>query len=120
MGWGYFLARGMAWACLSTVSPLQRNPRAHKNKIGTPPPQNPNNPPPKTRNFMDRVCLQKERIFPGVHTIGAAISGPRIADMNFTDTRIFLTTSLSQKRADSQLARDPVKQTNPQWREEFI
>ena len=26
----------------------------------------------------------------GVHKIGAAISGPRIADKNFTDTRIFL------------------------------
>ena len=35
--------------------------------------------------------LQKERIFPGVHKIGAPISGPRIADTNFTDTkRIFL------------------------------
>ena len=34
--------------------------------------------------------LQKERIFPGVHQIGALISGPRIADTNFTDTRIFL------------------------------
>ena len=70
----------------------QKNPRAHKNKIGTsPPPPNPNYPPPKTRNFMDTgFFLQKERIFPGVHKIGAAISGPRIADTNFTDTRIFL------------------------------
>ena len=34
--------------------------------------------------------LQKERIFPGVHKIGAPISGPRIADTNFTDTGIFL------------------------------
>ena len=36
------------------------------------------------------VFLQKESIFPGVHKIGAAISGPRIADTNFTDTLIFL------------------------------
>ena len=36
------------------------------------------------------VFLQKERIFPGVHKIDAPISGPRIADRNFTDTRIFL------------------------------
>ena len=36
------------------------------------------------------VFLQKERIFLGAHEIGAAISGPRIADTNFTDTRIFL------------------------------
>ena len=27
--------------------------------------------------------LQKERIFPGAHKIGAAISGPRIADKTF-------------------------------------
>ena len=31
---------------------FQKNPRAHKNKIGTPPPPPPK-PPPKTRNFMD-------------------------------------------------------------------
>ena len=37
------------------------------------------------------VPPQKERIFPGVHKIDAPISGPRIADRNFTDTkRIFL------------------------------
>ena len=39
------------------------------------------------------VFLQKEGIFPGVHKIGAAISGPRIEDKNFTDTRIFLTVA---------------------------
>ena len=33
--------------------------------------------------------LQKERIFPGAHKIGATISSPRIADKHFTDTRIF-------------------------------
>ena len=38
--------------------------------------------------------LQEERIFPGVHKIDAPISGPRIADTNFTDTRIFLIMSL--------------------------
>ena len=31
----------------------QKNPRAHKNKIGTPPPKKTQNTPPKTRNFMD-------------------------------------------------------------------
>ena len=46
----------------------QKNPCAHKNKIGTPP------PPPK------KNPKQKERIFPGVHKIDAPISGPRIAD----------------------------------------
>ena len=62
---------------------FQKNPCAQKNKIGIspPPPQNPKYPPPKTRNFMDMGFFrQKERIFPGVHKIGAAISGPRITD----------------------------------------
>ena len=64
--------------------PFQKNPRAHKNKIGTPPP---------LKRGISRTWffLQKERIFPGVHKIGAPISGPRIADTNFTDTRIFVT-----------------------------
>ena len=39
----------------------QKNPRAHKNKIGSPPPKTQNAPPSKTRNFMDmEVFLQKE------------------------------------------------------------
>ena len=39
--------------------------------------------------------LQKKRIFPGIHKIGAAFSGPRIADTNFTDTKkIFLIVTL--------------------------
>ena len=33
---------------------------------------------------------RKNAFFPGAHKIGAAISGPRIADTNFMDTRIFL------------------------------
>ena len=33
---------------------LQKNPRAHKNKIGIPPPP-PQNPPPKKGNFTDMV-----------------------------------------------------------------
>ena len=36
------------------VCVFQKNPRVHKNKIGTsPPPPNPKYSPPKTRNFMD-------------------------------------------------------------------
>ena len=35
-----------------------------------------------------------DALFPGVHKIGAAISGPRIADKNFTDTRIVLIQGL--------------------------
>ena len=58
------------------------------------PPTKPKSPPPKKNEEFYRhgFFLQKERIFPGVHKIGAPISGPRIADKNFTDTRIFLTS----------------------------
>ena len=70
---------------------FQKNPCAHKNKIGTPPPKKPKIPPPKRGILWTGFFLQKERIFPGVHKIGAAISGPRIADTNSTDTRIFLS-----------------------------
>ena len=58
-----------------------------KIKSALPPPQT---PPLKGGILRTWFFLQKERIFPGVHKIGAAISGPRIADTNFTDTRIFL------------------------------
>ena len=68
----------------------QKSPRAHKNKIGTPPPKKPKIPPPLKRGILwTWFFLQKERIFPRVHKIDAPISGPRIADKNFTDTRIF-------------------------------
>ena len=72
---------------------FQKNPRAHKNKIGTPPPppQNPKYPPPQNEEFYGyRFSCRKNAFFPGVHKIGAAICGARIADTNFTDTRIFL------------------------------
>ena len=68
---------------------LQKNPRAHKNKIGTSPP--PQKTPPQNAEFYGHgFSCRKNAFFPGVHKIGAAISGPRIADTNFTDTRIFL------------------------------
>ena len=44
---------------------------------------------------------RKNAFFPGVHKIGAAISGPRIADTNFTDTRIFLNEALVRHASDS-------------------
>ena len=58
-------------------------------------PRNPKYPPPaKTRNCMDMevFSFRKNTEILGVHKIGAAISGPRIADKNSTDTRIFLAT----------------------------
>ena len=64
----------------------------------SPPPQNPKYPPPLKRGILwTWFFLQNGRIFPGVHKIGAAISGPRIADKNFTDTRIFLNAVILLK-----------------------
>ena len=71
----------------------QKNPRAHKNKIGLPPPPpNLKYPPPPKRGTLWtwRFSCRKNAEILGVHKIGAAISGPRIADKNFMDTRIFL------------------------------
>ena len=61
----------------------QKNPRAHKNKIGTspPPPKKNPNTPSKTRNFTGiRFSCRMDAIFPGAHKIVAGISGPGIAD----------------------------------------
>ena len=72
----------------------QKDPRAHKNKIGTSPPPKKKNqiPPPKKPGILWtwRFSCRKNTEILGAHKIGAAISGPRIADKNFTDTRIFL------------------------------
>ena len=57
-------ARSTSGGAQSGTSTSQKNPRAHKNKIGLPPPppQNPNTPPhPKTRNFMDIGFFLAER-----------------------------------------------------------
>ena len=41
---------------------------------------------------MDMVFpAERTHFLPGAHKIGAAIFGPRIADKNYTDTRIFRT-----------------------------
>ena len=84
--------QGCKFRC-SLVAFHQKNPRAHKNKIGTlpPPPQNPKNPPPpKTRNFYGYgFSCRTDAFFQASIKIGAAISGPRIADTNFTDTEDF-------------------------------
>ena len=63
-----------------------------KSALPPPPPQNPIYPPPqKNEEFYGHgFSCRTDAFFPGVHKIGAAISGPRIADKNFTDTRIFL------------------------------
>ena len=69
---------------------FQKNPHAHRKKIGTPPPPNPKYPPLKRGILWTwRFSCRKNAEILGAHQIGAAISGPRIADKNFTDTRIF-------------------------------
>ena len=72
---------------LLNLSNYQKIPRAHKNRIGTPPPRAPpkkiqNIPPlPKTRNFMgmERFPAERKQKFQVPHKIGAAFSSPRIA-----------------------------------------
>ena len=69
----------------------QKNPRAHKNQIGTPlPPQTQHITPPKRGILWTWKCsCRKNAEILGAHKIGAAISGPRIADTNFLRTRGF-------------------------------
>ena len=56
-----------------------------KIKSALPPPKKkPKYPPPKTRILWTWVfSCRKNEFFPGVHKIGAPISGPRIADKKF-------------------------------------
>ena len=72
----------------------QKNPRAHKNKIGTstPSPSKKAQNPPSEENVMGVGGFPAERT---KHSqapikIGAAISGPRIAGGKIMDMRIFL------------------------------
>ena len=98
---------------LHLESKYQKNPLAHKNKIGTSPPpkKKPKIPPPPLKRgiLWTWLFLQNGRIFPSVHQIGAAISGPRIADKNFTDTRIFLKVLSSQTCSQSSVNRSVPK-----------
>ena len=62
-----------------------------KIKIGTPPPKKkPKYPLPLNEEFYGHGFSCRKKNFPRPHKIGAAISGTRIADKNFMDTRIFL------------------------------
>ena len=87
--------------CCSSFSPTVNHTKIHmKIPPGEKPPEprprkKPKIPPPLKRGILWTWVFPAERThFPGVHKIGAAISGPRIADTNFTDTRIFLTKLL--------------------------
>ena len=96
---------------LASEKSSRRGPRAHKNKIGTFPPQKETKipPPPKRRNFMDMgFSCRKSAFFPGAHEIGAGIFRPRLRTKHFTDTRIFLI--LAERRPNcAQQSRLPVQ-----------
>ena len=83
------LCRNYPLATYLSVSPLKklrkiRAPIKIKSALPPPPPKPKIPPPPKTRNFMDRgFSCRTDAFFPGVHKIGAALSGPRIADKEF-------------------------------------
>ena len=73
---------------------LVRNiPVPIKIKFALPPtPQTQKYPPLKRGTW--RFSCRKNAEIPGAHKIGAAICGPRIADKNFMDARIFLSWGL--------------------------
>ena len=73
-----------------------------KIKSALPPPQTQNPPPrPQNEEFYGHGGFPAERRhFPGVCKIGATISGPRIADTNFTDTRMFLNMDFVRKEPE--------------------
>ena len=77
----------------------KKNPRAHKNKIGTPPKY----PPPLKEGILWTwvFFLQKERIFQVSIKLAQPFPAPRIADKNFMDTRIFLIFARDLLRAQS-------------------
>ena len=57
---------------------------------------------------MDKgFSCRKNAFFPGVHKIDAPISGPRIADKNFTDTRIFLKNVVAYRGLRVGLSKTP-------------
>ena len=60
-----------------------------KIKLALPSPTKPKIPPPPLKEeFYGHGFFPAERTHFSAHKIGAAISGPRVADTNFTDTRI--------------------------------
>ena len=72
---------------------LRKIPAPIKVKSALPPPEKNQNTPPAPKRGISwtwRFSCRKNTEILGTHKIGAAISGPRIADKNLTDTRIFL------------------------------
>ena len=68
----------------------QKNPRAHKNRIGTPPPPKPQIPPPlETRNFMGPEARTQKFQVPV--KLAQPFPAPEWRTKLFADTRLFLT-----------------------------
>ena len=90
----------------------QKNPRAHKNKIGTPPPCPPKPkipPPPKTRNFMDMgFSCRTDAFFPGVHKIWRSHFRPQNCGQKFYGHKDF---SLLVWRASADKQREKPRRT---------
>ena len=74
--------------CAGTL--VQKNPRAHKNKIGTPPP--PQNPPPplKEEFYGHGFSCRKNAFFQAPIKLAQPFPAPELRTKNFTDTRIFV------------------------------
>ena len=69
---------------------ISKIPAPIKIKSALPPPPSPKYPPLQGGILWTWLFLQKERIFPGAHKTGAAISGPRIARTKILRTRGFV------------------------------
>ena len=73
----------------------QKNPRNHKNKIGTPSPPKPKlppPPPPKSRNFMIMGFPCRENaLFQAPIKLAQPFPAAELRTKKFTDTRIFLS-----------------------------
>ena len=89
----------------------QKNPCAHKNRIGTPPPPKTQNTPPLKRGILWAWVFPAERKhFSRGPYIGTAISGPRIAGKTFYGHEIFLNLRLlSPRRLEPPLGNDHVQ-----------
>ena len=79
----------------------QKNPRAHKNKIGTPPPpkkKKPNTPPPQTEEFYGHgfFFCRKNAFFQAPIKLAQPFPAPELRTNNFTDTRIFLSKPMAE------------------------
>ena len=85
-----FIGVGGFWGGFLSLDLSQKIPAPIKIASALPPPPN-SKPPPKTRILWTwRFSCRKKAEILGAHKIGAANSGPRIADTDFTDTRTFL------------------------------